>query len=230
MNAYGVYGDANSVGDANEICPSIQGGQCCGEQDQKIIMRTWKRDRERQQNHHSTVLRSLRWIVGFHNEFKYLAVKVIDAYRKEKDDQDNEVQGQSKDKKMYSYISPNDVCYKAANYVEDHRLSDNESSMVFYNEINKRVQFLENTRRGFFCIICSLEGQRAIWTTWRIFNIFYSRRVYYAKEFCDDIAAHTEPLTYTLYKNYTVYLRRVIEMLSCISKPSANKKEQDKGN
>lgn len=30
MYAYTLRGDAQSIGDANEVCPSIEGGQCCG--------------------------------------------------------------------------------------------------------------------------------------------------------------------------------------------------------
>lgn len=106
-----------------------------------------------------------------------------------------------------------------ANKVTDNGLRDDAMSWSFYEELNYRVQFLENTRRGFFCVICAIKGQSAIWTTWSIINFFYSRRVYYDKEFCNDIMAHTEPLTYFLYRDYSEYLKQVITMFTCVSKP-----------
>lgn len=37
MMAYTLRGDAESIGDTNELCPSIEGGQCCGKRDQNRI-------------------------------------------------------------------------------------------------------------------------------------------------------------------------------------------------
>lgn len=33
MMAYTLRGDAETIGDTNELCPSIEGGQCCGKRD-----------------------------------------------------------------------------------------------------------------------------------------------------------------------------------------------------
>lgn len=117
-----------------------------------------------------------------------------------------------------------------ANKVTDNGLRDDAMSWAFYEELNYRVQFLENTRRGFFCVICAIKGQKAIWTTWSVINFFYSRRVYYDKEFCNDIMAHTEPLTYFLYRDYSEYMKQVITMFSCVTKPNEQKGGKDNSN
>lgn len=45
-----------------------------------------------------------------------------------------------------------------ANKVTDNGLRDDAMSWSFYEELSYRVQFLENTRRGFFCVICAIKG------------------------------------------------------------------------
>lgn len=47
MMAYTLRGDAESIGDSNELCPSIEGGQCCGSRDQHRIKQIWAKDRKR---------------------------------------------------------------------------------------------------------------------------------------------------------------------------------------
>lgn len=119
-----------------------------------------------------------------------------------------QLQGKNMDNEVvYSYIVPTEECYTNAKKLADNRYQDRETGESLYAELSYRVQFLENTRRGFFCVICSVKGQKNIFTTWRVFNWFYNRRVYYDKEFCNDIVAHTEPITYHLYKDYSEFLR-----------------------
>ena len=79
MTAYTLRGDAKSVSDPNELCPSVEGGQCCGEGDLKNIRLIWEQDRKRQVHHHKGVLKTLRWIIGFHKEISYVAEEIIDA-------------------------------------------------------------------------------------------------------------------------------------------------------
>jgi len=38
------------------------------------MIEIWKRDRTRQEIHHKGVLKTLRWIIGYHKELNYLAV------------------------------------------------------------------------------------------------------------------------------------------------------------
>ena len=85
-----------------------------------------------------------------------------------------------------------------------------------------RVEFLDNTRKGFYCLMCSLEGQDSMYTTWKIFRWLYNRRVYYHRDFCLLIVAHTETTSYDLYKNFNRYLRKLLKLLTCVERPTEN--------
>ena len=109
-------------------------------------------------------------------------------------------------KETVSYISPNLYCYEKSMYIIEKGYGTKEKSWSLYDELTYRAQFMENSRRGFYCLMCSVEGQDALFTTWWIFKYLYNRRVYYHREFCHLIVNHTGALTYHLKEDYTLWL------------------------
>lgn len=109
---------------------------------------------------------------------------------------------------------------ESAEKFTDFGYGDRERTLTFYYAYNFRIEFLDNSRKGFYCMMCAIEGQKAVFTTWKIFKWLYNRRVYYHKEFCLLIVQHTETTSYDIYKNVNHYLRNLLGFLFCIDKPS----------
>lgn len=55
-------------------------------------------------------------------------------------------------------------------------------------------------------MVCSLEGQEAIYTRKRLKFIGAGSHVEYSKEFCNLMVDHAFPGAYNDYKNFNVYL------------------------
>jgi hypothetical protein len=79
MWAYHLVGDAQSVGEANEICPSVS-QNCCGPTDHSRIKHFWWRDRKNQEVHHRSALLIMKWIIGYHGEFYKMAREFKDMF------------------------------------------------------------------------------------------------------------------------------------------------------
>jgi len=98
------------------------------------------------------------------------------------------------------FISVNEDCVHAAEKSSKLSFTRKERNTAFYYHVTIRTEYLENTRKGFFCWMCALEGQKNLFNTWWLFRWIYSRRFYYKYEFCleiiDAIDATTFHITY----------------------------------
>lgn len=225
MKAYELAGDATSLSQTNDICPNLK-EQCCGNDDFERIKKFWWRDRKRQQYHHKTVLLTYKWILGYAKEFKKLAAKVIEDFEKKSEgvnDGGTEVRGKSEEKNgtdVISNVNSNKYCYDSAQKVVNYDWGTREKSESFYADLTYRTEFLDNSRRGFYCMLCAVEGQKAIHSSWKLYSWLYSKRIYYNQEFCDMIVTHTETTSYALYKSFNHYLQNLVGALTCITAPS----------
>ena len=52
--------------------------------------------------------------------------------------------------------------------------------------------------------------------TWKVVKNIYNRRVYYHKDFCRMIIAHTFATSYHLVKDVNPLLRNVLSFMKCI--------------
>lgn len=55
-------------------------------------------------------------------------------------------------------ISLNEDCYDAAKDFGMMGYGDREKSLTFYYAYNFRIEFLDNSRKGFYCMMCAIEG------------------------------------------------------------------------
>ena len=229
MKAYELAGDASSLSQTNEICPNLK-EQCCGTDDFERIKKFWWRDRKRQQYHHRTILLTYKWILGYAKEFRKLAAKVIEDFEKKSEGQSDgntEVRGKSEEKggsDVVSNVNSNKYCYDSAQKVVNYDWGTREKSESFYADLTYRTEFIDNSRRGFYCMLCAVEGQKAIHTSWKLYSWLYSKRIYYNQEFCDMIVTHTETTSYALYKSFNHYLQNLVGTLTCVTTPQAEDK------
>ena len=225
MLAYGLSGDAMSLGEKNEICPFIT-QNCCGKQDQSRIWDYWHRDRKRQEFHHRTVLKILKYIIGYGKHWRELAEAINYNYNdklrekkkkgnKSSAEQTNQTDQNDKKRRSRNYVEikvdANRYCYEAAQYVIKLDYDTRAIAQTKYRLINSKTEFLENARRSFYCVLCSVEGQEAI-DTW---FVNFANNFRFNRNFCDSMVRHTFRATYELYNTYNQYIRSILKMLQC---------------
>ncbi len=91
-----------------------------------------------------------------------------------------------------------------------------------YDALVKRKEFMENSRKGFYCMFCSLEGQKAIYTRERLKMFGSEAHVKYHPDFCNLMVDHAFPGAYNDWKNFNVYISNVIKMTTCFTSETNN--------
>lgn len=215
MVRYGLTADATSLSEKNRICPKLD-QNCCGKGDQDEIEKRWRKDQKKQEAHHRTVMYIYKYILGFSKQYKKIATKIMTDYEERK--QKNQL-AQSLDKKDASSkfsIAPTRFCYRHAKVVTSSWYTTQDGAEALYSSLSKRLEFVENARLGFYCTLCSPKLAKNTRNTWKIFRIFYNRRIYYNMEFCKKVHTHAFHTTYEMWKDFQPYVRSVIKTLSCV--------------
>lgn len=222
MLSYGLGADATSLGERNEICPNVQ-QNCCGVQDQKRMKALWKKNTKRMAIHYKTVLFIYKYILGNGKKYAEIAGKISTIFNDANEAAKNNVAPGKSDpakstggSQAVSYKADK-VCAKAADKIIGWGFHDRPLAEMYYHAINDRVQFLHNSRRGFYCMLCSIEGQNAIYNSPWLFRWIYTDRIYYNREFCQMLVDHSFRITYELAKTFNHYLRSLIQITTCIS-------------
>jgi hypothetical protein len=82
MNAYGLVGDSMSLNTPNRLCPRIK-GNCCGEEDQRIIQAYWKTDERHMELYYGLVLNMFRYMMGYFPQYSNMAIEILLKYESE---------------------------------------------------------------------------------------------------------------------------------------------------
>jgi hypothetical protein len=238
LNAYSLWGDSTSLGDPNPICPNIQ-QNCCGPKDQRRINYIWQTDRKRQENHHRFILKVHRYILGFGMKYYGVAKKIMEAWQIQKmrfgdgkgGNQNGGQGNQSKNEDVETnnfVITPSKFCFKHAKHVVESGFTDRKRAEAFYADLTLKVEFLENSRRGFYCSLCAGEAKTHFGTHWKMFDWLYKDRLFYDETFCQMIHEWTFRTIYTSWKSFRPYVSSIMKMLICVNPPgeSSNKKGQ----
>lgn len=206
MRAYSLVADATSLSETNELCPSIQ-KNCCGAVDQENIHRLWEQDSLRMERYNQHNLKILRWILGHGENFHKLARIIAEDYKAiERSDDSRETHEGFK-------LKTNKYCHDAAADVLTKNFFHESSVEPFYRQISQKAEYLHNVRASFYCMLCSVDGQKAV-STWKFASGM--NEVNYGTGFCKEIVNHTFQPTYMLYDNYSRLLSNIVEMLTCV--------------
>jgi len=226
MLAYGLAGDAMSLGEKNEICPNLS-QNCCGKKDQARIWEYWHRDRKRQEYYHRAVLKIMKYFLGFGKEWHRIAEAIIEDYSdkelgaKNKSNGMNRTNNQKEEKNFIDkglVVNANKYCKEAADFVAKLDFNTKEKAHTYYRLINEKTEFLENARRSFYCVLCSVEGQRAIST----YFFKYINNFMYNDNFCKTMVNHGFRITYELYNTYNEYISSLLKMVQCVNLTGGN--------
>ena len=227
LNAYSLWGDAQSLGDPNPLCPSVQ-MNCCGAKDQRRIQYMWGHDRKTQEKHHAAVLKINRYVLGFTDEYENIAKNILEAWELVKLQGKNNKGGTAKNNPGSNFAEQKGLpyslqvtkfCAKNAQKVISSGFTDRRKVEAFYHDLTTKVEFLENTRRGFYCSLCAGEAKKHFGTHWRMFDWAYSDRIYYDKKFCELIHEWSFRTIYTLWKSYRPFVSAIMKMMLCVNPP-----------
>ena len=236
MAAYGLFADVTSLSEPNPICPSMQ-GNCCGKKAQEQIKTYWAADDRHQSSYHISFLKINRYILGHVKGYLSIADYIIEKSEKikltggDKNAENNNNQsgknGQPNDDgKPYSF-EYHPMCAKAAEDFIHLDFVDRNKAQGFYELLNRKAEFMQNARRGFYCMLCNPNAREYIST----FRIMIDSRLWYSKDFCQMIYGQTFAAIYKIYKAYNPFISSLLRMLACI-KPAgaANNQNQNGGN
>ena len=235
MAAYGLVADATSLSEPNPICPQMQ-GNCCGKHAQKLINEYWLVDDRHQSDYHISYLKINRYILGNAKEYQTIALDIINKSKTmklngpDKKQQGNGVQStpntqQPDDGKPYTY-DYHPVCAKAAKRLLHLDFVDRHKAEGFYDLLNRKAEFMQNARRGFYCSLCNPLARDYIST----FRTTIKSRLWYSKDFCQAIYGQTFAPIYQIYKAYNPFLISLLKMLSCIKPRGSAYSQQSGGN
>lgn len=229
MAAYSLIGDAQTLGEPNELCPSVS-QNCCGSVDQENIQNLWYKDSQRIQNYTTYNLKVLRYILGNGQNFFKIASRIADDYKRKTSENFQSVNMQTsgeleEEEESSAYeLNTNKYCFDAAEFVLTKNFFDKEVVEPFYHQLNQKAEYLHNVRASFYCMLCSVEGQTAI-SSWRL--VQSASNVNYGTGFCKEIVAHTFQITLQLYDNYNEVLSNIIKLLTCVKVPDENRTENE---
>jgi|688.fasta_scaffold298372_1 hypothetical protein len=224
LSAYGLDADADSLSETNEVCPQVK-SNCCGKKSQASMIKNWDNDRQRQERYYKVVMKVNKYILGYSGYYRNIALTILDAMAV-KDDQErvnNKVKTAANNSVIdpgpeHSYtISPTKFCAKHAEIVRVQGFSERNKAEDFYDKLTTRLEFIQNTRRGFYCALCSSEN-KDFWIDYNfVTNIVYGDRIVFDKTFCYLIHNNIFDVTYEMSKNFRPYVASIMKMLTCIN-------------
>ena len=234
MAAYGLIADAENFSEPNPICPQMTGGNCCGKATQKTIETYWELDDKHQSYYHMAYLKMSKYLLGNGMNYLKLASYVIEKSKalelQGKDKPSGEEQGVNPDQGSNNGESftfqYHKMCKEAAQKLVKIEYVDRRKVEGYYHQLNRKAEFMQNARRGFYCMLCNAKASTYIKT--RRFNPLFDPTIYYSKPFCQMMYTHAFPAVFSVYKQWNPFMKYVMEMLMCI-KPSGTESKSQGG-
>ena len=218
MAAYGLVADVNSLSDPNPICPQMTTGNCCGKQAQKQIETYWEVDDRHQSLYYMSYLKMSKYILGQGSNYQKLASYIIEKTKKLKligaDKQGGTDQNQdanNNDGLSFTY-DYHEKCADAAKKLIKIEFVDKRKALDYYAKLNKKMQFMQNSRRGFYCMLCNAKATDYIKT----YRAILTSTLYFSNDFCKMLYSQTFTSVYGIYRQWNPFMKYVLEMLMCV--------------
>lgn len=219
MAAYGLTADATSLSEPNDICPQMT-GNCCGVKSQERIRTYWEADDRHQSSYYNGYLKMNRYIIGHAKNFQHIAADIMErskrlrmmgqAHVQAPGSQQNK--GQHVDDGKPYHFEYHPMCDEAATKLMNLDFFDRYKAKGFYEMLNRKTEFMQNSRRGFYCMLCDVNAKNYIKThRWVI-----KSHIWYSKSFCQMLYTQTFESIYFMYKSYAPYLKNLMKMMACI--------------
>jgi len=219
MHAYGLSGDVYSLGERNKVCPSIS-ANCCGPEDQMRIQEYWKKDQKTREYHNMLVLKIFRYILGYIKKWSAVAAQIVKRVENNEFRDPNGKFFADDDVSLTNRygVKTTNFCYQNAKLVLENEMDSRKKVEAFYEAITRKVEFLDNARRGFYCMLCSANSKEDLKIYGRIRNGLFANGIVYSHEFCKDMVANILPTVYVTWKSFQTHLSRLLKVLLCVTR------------
>ncbi len=188
--SYGLKGNKFATISSHKYCPMIT-ENCCLPEDETISMQIWEADYgPKIERYYEVYLYAVKYILGFSSEGLMIAKDYEDST-------DSSCKEASKD-----YIKMN---------------INPRITMEIYKSFASSIDSMANIRKGFYCTICDAKTQEKLADFWQSTNWVYADRIYFSKEFCQELVDQTIRSSYfTVYylKNFAEQLTRLMNCKS----------------
>ena len=189
MLAYGLEGHSNSQGNIQPYCPAVK-DNCCLPEDAEVSMRYWLSEGSRKvEGYYEAYLYSLKYLLGFASEVNKLADSM------DKPDKPNKCRTAAQD-------------YKKMNW-------NPQLVKEIFRSFIQALEAMGDIRKGFYCVLCDVNTQNRLRDFWSISNIFYQDRIYFSRDFCQELVDYTIRASYYQAFYLKRYLNNAITMMSC---------------
>lgn len=221
MRAYGLYGDARSLSEPNEIFPSIK-QNCCGPIDQHNIKAMWRSASNKIKKFQKFFLFTVKGMLSISQDFLRISIHANLIYKKIKEKK-LPLETVRKDYPGVSYENGEIVWHKHnykvlinkdfLNLTKGIELGmDAHKLKIIYHNLNQAAEFMTNIRRTFFGMICSVEGQLAANRRGMLKKIFYPDDIYFNTPFCESMI-HNHFIYFYDYYYFVKRLQKFVDYL-----------------
>lgn len=221
MAAYSMYGDSPSLSTPNSVCPAIQ-QNCCGPRDQANIEVAWRMASNRIERNQKLFLLLAKGILTQSQDFLRLSIHGNIIYKRLTKDKialemvQKDYPGVRMEQGQITWHNRNYKLLINKDFIETTAGVefgiDADKLKLMYHNFNQAMEFMMNIRRTFYCMICSVEGQRASNRKGMFKRIFYPDDIYYGTPFCDALINHHFRYFYDYYYFFK-RLQRLVDFL-----------------
>lgn len=181
MISYGLTGLNKSLKRTHRFCPMIT-HNCCTKDDENLSLEIWNSTaRPKIEKKYKTYLLSLQYLLGFTDQGKDLEKDMVN----------------SQDQK----------CRDAANQFNFINLTP-EVVKTLFGEIYKSQKHIGEMRKSFFCLICDGRTSLEMKNFWETDDTRYQERMFFNKQFCEQIVERTILSNYYKIKYFKQYIEQ----------------------
>lgn len=204
----------------NEKCPRVR-QNCCSKKDLELLEKIHRLSDDKMTDYYSTYLAIHRYILGLGHVYERIAQQVNEWSRREKarrmDLRKNGVKSTVSRKPIkqpseHFVIKFHKSCETASYKI---RMVDYKNRVFierYYEALVNRFMFLKRARRGFFCSFCEAEQ-----INWHQIEQEQGRlRSRLTGSFCQSLFDWSYNTVTQNYLNFSVYLRYLLTLLSCV--------------
>ena len=217
LSGYGFQADVKNLGEANPLCPNIK-SNCCGPKDQKKSLEHFKyTDSHYYENHQKVILYIIKYILGFSKQYRQIANDYMIFYRSDDNKEANVDQNKSDSKNFKEYkFTKSEHCYRNARKVLKNGYNDRTHIQAMYYNINRKINFLQNTRRAFYCTVCDAESRYAFGNYRWFLRWVKFETIHIDSSFCGDLINNLAEIIYQIHYDLQKYVRNVMKMMVCV--------------
>ena len=212
LNNYLISGYDSPKLENHKFCPTIT-FNCCSEHDQNITMENWNTDfRGKIQKYYSVYINSIRYLLGFHEQFNIVASHVSSNLNDDFVPKPTNSEGEVHQVDPLTQQKLNTQCMETANDFLQFKF-DRQLVELLLNRAIKLTNTFTELRSSFFCTLCDGQAQEMLKGFWQGGDNNVKETMFLSKDFCERFVDETIDGSY----NFILYLKTYMNYIKIIS-------------